>query len=248
MHFFGDFSAWHWTLIFLSALCSGMAKAGLKGVDVLNVTFMALVFGGKASTGVILPLLCVADIFAVFFYRRHVQWSHFWHLIPWLVVGVLIAVFVGDHLDEELFRKLMAIIILLAVIIMIYLEYRKRTVPHSRAFVISSGLTTGITTMLGNLGGAFSNLYFLALRMTKQDFIGTAAWLFLVINLFKVPFHIFVWKTINISTFLIDLAAIPSLIAGFFLGLYLVKKLHDDHYRKFVIALTIVGAVMILVR
>ena len=51
--------------------------------------------------------------------------------------------------------------------------------------------------MLGNLAGAFANIYFLAMRLPKNGFIGTAAWVFLVINLFKLPFQVLVWKNIN---------------------------------------------------
>ena len=57
-----------WALVYLGAFIIGLAKAGLKGIEMLNVTIMALVFGGKASTGVVLPMLCVADILAVLYY------------------------------------------------------------------------------------------------------------------------------------------------------------------------------------
>ncbi|RYZ45126.1 MAG: sulfite exporter TauE/SafE family protein, partial [Chitinophagaceae bacterium] len=41
----------NWTLILLAAFILGLSKAGIKGIDMMNVTIMALVFGGKASTG-----------------------------------------------------------------------------------------------------------------------------------------------------------------------------------------------------
>ena len=72
----------NWLLIFLAAFIIGLSKAGLKGIDMMNVTIMAIVFGGKASTGIVLPLLCFADIMAVIYYNRHAEWSHFWKLIP----------------------------------------------------------------------------------------------------------------------------------------------------------------------
>src|SRR5215510_779430 len=95
-------------LIFSGALIIGLAKAGLKGIDMLNVTIMAIVFGGKASTGIVLPLLCVADIGAVLYYNRHAQWKYFWKIIPWMAIGILVGVYVGKDIDENLFRKIMA--------------------------------------------------------------------------------------------------------------------------------------------
>jgi uncharacterized membrane protein YfcA len=238
-----------WSLILAAAFIIGLSKAGLKGIDMMNVTIMAIVFGGKASTGIVLPLLCMADIMAVKYYHRHAQWPHFWKLIPWMMIGILIGVFVGKDLNEVIFRKLMAIIIIATVIIMVGMEFRKSVkVPSNKLFVANMGLIAGFTTMLGNLAGAFSNVYFLAMRMPKNDFIGTAAWVFLVINLFKLPFQVFYWKNINGTTLLTDLVLLPALVLGFWAGLKIVSSIKDDSYRKVVIVLTLLGAIVIFLK
>jgi uncharacterized membrane protein YfcA len=236
-------------LIALSAFIIGLSKAGLKGIDMLNVTIMTIVFGGKASTGIVLPLLCVADIMAVKFYHRHAQWPHVIKLMPWMVVGILIGVVVGKDLNEAIFRKVMATIIVLTVVVMLIIEFRKTmAIPNNKLFVSGMGLVSGITTMLGNLAGAFSNIYFLAMRLPKNDFIGTGAWIFLLINYFKLPFQIFYWHNINASSLLTDLALVPFLILGFWCGLILVGRIKDDLYRKVVIALTFIGAIFIFLK
>ena len=236
----------NWILIALAAFIIGLSKAGVKGIDMMNVTIMAIVFGSKASTGVVLPLLCAGDIMAVKYYHRHAQWNHFWKLLPWMVAGILIGVFVGKDLNEVVFRKIMAVIIVITVVIVLVLELRKNlNVPHNVAFAATTGLASGFTTMLGNLAGAFSNLYFLALRMGKNDFIGTAAWVFLVINLFKLPFQIIFWKNITTASLKVDLFLLPALLIGFFAGIRIVASIKDDSYRKVVIVLTIIGAVFI---
>ena len=249
MDFLSHFSAANWVLILLASFIIGLSKAGLKGIDMLNVTIMAIVFGGKASTGVVLPLLCAADIMAVIYYNRHAQWPHFWRLIPWMMIGILLGVYVGKDLNEEIFRKIMSVIIILTVIIMVGLELRKSIViPANKLFGAGMGLVSGFTTMLGNLAGAFSNIYFLALRMPKNDFIGTAAWVFLVINLFKLPFQVFYWKNITLTTLHTDLLLLPALIIGFWAGIKVVAKIKDDSYRKVVIVLTLIGAIFIFLK
>lgn len=243
------YSPLNWVLIMLAAFILGLAKAGLKGIDMMNVTIMAIVFGGKASTGIVLPLLCAADIMAVWYYNRHAQWTHFWKIIPWMVVGILIGVYVGKDMNEVLFRKIMAIIIIITVIIMVGLEFRKSSqVPTNKLFVGTMGLSAGFTTMLGNLAGAFANIYFLAMRMPKNNFIGTAAWVFLVINLFKMPFQILYWKNITGTSLKTDLFLLPALILGFWAGIRIVAKIKDDSYRKVVIVLTLAGAIVIFLR
>src|SRR4029079_6718121 len=101
----------NWLLIAIAAFIIGLSKAGLKGIDMMNVTIMAIIFGSKASTGIVLPLLCAADIMAVKYYHRHAQWNHFWKILPWMVIGILIGVYAGKDLDEAVFRKIMAVII-----------------------------------------------------------------------------------------------------------------------------------------
>jgi uncharacterized membrane protein YfcA len=252
------YSPINWVLILLAAFILGLVKAGLKGIDLIHVTIMAIVFGGKASTGIVLPLLCAADIMAVWYYNRHAQWSHFWKLIPWMVVGILIGVYVGKDMNEVLFRKIMAIIIIATIIIMVAFEFRsaggrslteKNTqVPSNKLFAGTTGLTAGFTTMLGNLAGAFANIYFLAMRMPKNNFIGTAAWLFLVINLFKLPFQVFYWKNITGPSLTTDLFLLPALILGFWAGVNIVSRIKDNSYRKVVIVLTLAGAIVMFLR
>jgi uncharacterized protein len=236
-----------WIIIMLASFFIGLGKAGLKGIDMLSVTLMAFVFGSKASTGIVLPLLCLSDIAAVSYYNRHAKWNHFWKITPWMIVGILIGIYVGKDMNEALFRKIMAVIILFTIIIILLMELRKsKTVPTNPLFVASTGLAAGITTMLGNLAGAFSNLYFLAMRLEKNDFIGTAAWIFLIMNLFKLPFQIFLWKNISIESIKIDALLLPTLAIGFLLGLKLVDKVKEKDYRRLIIILTLIGSLLML--
>jgi uncharacterized membrane protein YfcA len=238
-----------WLLILLASFIIGLTKAGLKGVDMLSVTLMAIVFGSKASTGIVLPLLCLADIAAVAYYNRHAEWKHFKKLTPWMVVGIVLGVYLGRDMDEAIFRKIMAIIILLTIVIALVMEYRKsQEVPRHPLFVVSTGLAAGFTTMIGNLAGAFSNLYFLAMRVDKNSFIGTAAWIFLIINLVKFPLQVFFWKNITVQSLKIDALLVPTLAIGFVAGIFIVGKIKDEQYRKVVLILTLAGSILMLLR
>jgi uncharacterized membrane protein YfcA len=239
----------NWFLAFLAALILGLGKAGIKGLGVVIVTLMAIVFGGKASTGVLIPLMIVADIFAVIYYHRHTQWKFLRKLLPAMFLGVLLGVWFGNDISEQLFKHIMAVFIFLTVIIMIWMD-RKKTIgiPKHWLFSGSMGLVAGFTSMIGNLAGAFANIYFLAMRLPKNEFIGTAAWLFFIINVFKLPFHIFVWKTVTAESLFLNLFLIPGILLGFFTGVTLVKLLNNEVYRKFILVVTAVGALLILFR
>jgi uncharacterized membrane protein YfcA len=232
----------------IATVILGLAKAGVKGTGVIIVMMFALAFESRASTGILMPLLIVGDTFAVIYYRRHAQWPILWKLMPWVIAGVLVGVWLGRDLDEDRFKLWMAALILGATIFMIYGELRKSVeVPRSRGFGPMMGLLVGFSTMIGNLAGPFADLYFLAMRLPKNHFIGTAAWLFFLVNIFKLPFHIFIWRTITPGTISYNLWLIPALIMGLWAGVRLVSFIRETKYRKLVILLTAIGAVLILI-
>ena len=238
-----------WLLAFIGAILLGIGKAGLKGIGVVIVTLMAIVFGGKQSTGVLIPMMVIADVFAVIYYHRHTQWKYLIKLLPTMVIGVLIGVWLGNDISDVVFKQLMAVLILGIVLVMIYMDRKKTNeIPTSKIFSNSIGLLSGFTSMIGNLAGSFSNIYFLAMRLPKNEFIGTAAWLFFIINVFKLPFHIFVWKTVSPESLIINLFLVPGIIFGFYVGIKLVKLINNEIYRKFILIVTGVGAIVILFR
>ncbi len=244
-----DISACAWAMGLAAAFVVGMSKAGIKGIAVINVTLMALAFGAKESTGLVVPLLILADVFAVSYYNRHTQWKYIARFLPWILAGILIGVFIGMDLDEDTFKIGMAVIILGSVAMMYWWDRKKsKKVPTHWSFAGFIGILAGITTMIGNLAGAFSNIFFLAMRLPKNEFIGTAAWLFLIINVFKLPFHIWSWGTITPETLLINLNLAPGILVGLYVGVRLVKIIKEGFYRKMILILTAVGAILILVR
>tara|TARA_R110002049_G_scaffold223368_2_gene395022 strand:+ start:4830 stop:5594 length:765 start_codon:yes stop_codon:yes gene_type:complete len=244
-----NLTALQWIAIGFAVFLLGLSKSGIKGIGIIIVVILAFVFGEKASTGVLLPMLIVADIFAVIYYNRHAQWKYIFKLLPWMVVGVLVGVWVGNDISEVLFKRIMAIIIIGSVLIMFYSEHRKsNTVPKNKFFASITGFLAGFTTMIGNLAGPISNIYFLAMRFPKNEFIGTAAWLFFIINVFKLPFHFFVWETVTVESLILNSVLIPAVILGFFVGVSIVKLISNLNYRRYILIVTAIGGVILLFR
>ena len=119
-------------------------------------------------------------------------------------------------------------------------------IPKQKSFVVATGIAGGFTSMVGNLAGSVMSVYLLSIRLRKNEFIGTTAWFFLVVNWFKVPFHVFVWHTITIETVLFDLFTLPLIIFGAYLGILIVKRLTETMYRWFIIGMTLIAAIGML--
>jgi len=85
--------------------------------------------------------------------------------------------------------------------------------------------------MIGNAAGPIMAYYLLSMRLPKNIYIGTGAWFFLIINLFKVPLHVFVWKTITPESLTFDLMMMIPIVAGAILGYYLVRLIPENAFR-----------------
>jgi uncharacterized membrane protein YfcA len=236
-------------IIFLTvAVFIGMSKTGIHGAGMIAVPMLAIIFGGQLSSGILLPILCLADVMGVWYYHRHASWYHLKKLFPWAALGTVLGTVVGGMIDDETFKLVMAVIIGISVVIMVWLEGgRKAEIPDHKWFASLTGVAGGFTSMVGNLANSVVAIYFLTMRLPKNAFIGTTAWFFLVINWFKVPFHIFSWKTITWNTFLLDLATLPFIAVGALLGIVIVKHMKDRAYRWFIIAMTLVAAVFMVI-
>jgi uncharacterized protein len=237
-----------WMILIFSAFFTGMAKTGIYGLGTLVAPVLAGVFGGKVSAGLLLPMLSMADIIAVIYYNRHASWSHLWRLFPFAAAGVIIAIFVGDMISDSVFKMIMGFFILGSIAIMIARERLNNLKPLKGNWLWGSvfGISGGFSTMIGNAAGPLMNLYLLAMQLPKNVLIGTGAWFFLLINLFKMPFHIFVWQTITVDSITINLMMLPVIIAGGFSGIFLVKHIPEKPFRWLIIILTTAASVNLL--
>jgi uncharacterized membrane protein YfcA len=245
---FADINTEVLVILLISALMTGMTKTGINGLGLVSVPLMAIAFGARESTGVLLPMLIIADIYAVIYYHRSAQWKFIIKILPPAVLGIGAAILTGKMISAQHFRLLLSIVVLLMVMVMILKDIgRKRDrIPDNWWFAGIMGLVGGFATMIGNAAGPVFAVYLLSMRLPKNNFIGTGAWFFLIINLFKVPFHIFVWETISWKTFQYDLIALPVIIFGGFLGILLVKLFPEKAYRWFIVVTTCLSAGLLL--
>ncbi|MGE5421081.1 MAG: sulfite exporter TauE/SafE family protein [Chloroflexota bacterium] len=235
-------------LFLVAALIIGMSKAGLSGFGLAAVPLMALIFGAKESTGVILPMLIAADIMAVLYWRRHAVWKYILVILPWVAIGIVTALVTGNIINNNQFRILLLTVVWIMLILMVVNDLRKKNeenVPHTRIFSILMGFTGGFATMIGNAAGPVFTLYFLSMRLPKKEFIGTSAWLYFIMNTGKLPLQIVVWKNISIASLIPGLISIPVIALGIWLGIRIVHLFPENVYRYFVIATTIATSLLL---
>ncbi|KAE8765502.1 sulfite exporter TauE/SafE family protein [Georgenia thermotolerans] len=239
-----------WVALGLGALVVGLSKTAMPGANTVAVGLFAAVLPARASTGVLLVLLMVGDLFAVWSYRRHADWQVLRRLAPPVLAGLAAGTaFLAVAGDAAVRRAIGAILLALLVVTVVRRARAGRPGPGEvragrvRRRVTSGAYGTlgGFTTMVANAGGPVMSLYFLATRLPVMTFLGTAAWFFFVVNLTKVPFMIGL-GLVSPGSLLLDLVLVPGVVVGALAGRRLAPRIPQVLFDRLILALTVVAA------
>lgn len=235
--------------VIITALIVGFSKTGIGGVTMLAIPILASVFGGRDSTGIMLPMLLIGDLFATWYYRKSVEWKNVFLPLPWAIIGIILGVVVGNYISDRTFLILIGIIILICLGILIFTQSKGKDikVPEKAWFYILVGVLSGFASMIGNAAGPIFGIYLLALGIKKNNYMGTNAWFFFIINLTKLPLQIFVWHNIGIRSATITIAMIPMISLGAIIGYYILKRINERVFRYIVITMTALAALKLFV-
>lgn len=240
-----DLSPASWAVSIVSAFFIGIAKTGISGLGIAVVPLMASVFPARASTGIILPMLIMADVIAVIYYRKHVLWGHLLRIIPFSVVGVLLGYFllgrVGDHEMRIVIGALILVLVSLNVLRDVGI-IKDDMIPTSIIFTAVMGIMAGATTMLANAAGPIMVVYLLSMKLEKKEFIGTGSWYFFFVNCLKVPFSASL-GLITPATIGFNAVLFPAIAVGAVTGILIVKKIPQRVFQIVVQLLAVAGAI-----
>jgi uncharacterized protein len=238
-----DLQWWQWAMGGACAYLVGVAKTGVPGLGILVVPLMALMLGdAKQSAGWLLPILCIADLFAVVYWRRHTAARKLFVLAPWVAAGIAAGA-AALSLSDRILRPLVGAIVLVMLTIYLYRRWRNAadaTPSHAPTY----GLTAGFATTVANAAGPVMNLYLLSQRLPKAEFVATGAWFFFAINLTKVP--IYAWHgMITTRSLMFNALMVPAVLLGAMSGRWLVHRVPQRVFDICVITLTAVSTLLL---
>jgi len=239
-----------WFFAALGAFFLGFSKTGVGGVGILGIALFAIIFPAQISPGIVLPLLIAADVVAVVSYKQHAVWSHLWRLFPWAVLGILIGYFAAQQVNARGVALMMGVILLLMVAVHLWRRSHpeseeKASQSRSIFFAIIIGLLAGFTTMVANAAGPIMVIYLLTMRLPKMEFMGTGAWYFFILNVFKVPFQ-FSLGNITSETLAVDLKLVVIALAGAFFGKFLLPFINEKLFENASLFFTVLAALRLL--
>jgi uncharacterized protein len=237
-----------WALLGLGALIAGSSKGGLPGLNTLAVVLFAQVLPAKVATGTLLPLLIAADVVAVWLFKNTANWRELWRIFPSTAVGVVLGALLLGRMDDLLVRRLIGALVVLLCALQFWRSQNpqagSRWVQHPVAAAVAGGLA-GLTTLIANAAGPIMTLYLLAMRLPKNEFVGTTAWFFLLVNLFKLPFMIGL-GLVGWSSLALDAALVGFALVGVFFGRWVLGKLEQQRFNALALGLAFLGGLRLL--
>jgi len=249
-------SAGRWILGAISALLIGFSKSAVPGMAVVFVPIFAEVLPARASTGAILPLLILGDVLAVAFWRRHAVWRHIVRLIPWTLAGIFGGWLVMGRIDEGIMRPVLAAALIFIVSVNAWFYVRRaraarrglaveETVSGAWWFSALFGLAGGAVSMISNAAGSILTVYLISMRLPRDEFIGTAAWYFLLVNIIKIPFSLGL-GLITPPSLLLDAALAGGVVAGSVAGILTARRIPQRAFEIVAQVLAFASAVRML--
>lgn len=243
-----DLATQQWLYAALAAACVGISKSGFGAMAIPGILLMTQVMPARESTGVILPMLILADLFAVYAFRKFTVWRLLVKILPAAVLGVVVGWWLMPLIPAGLFTPVIGWIILgllLLTILQKCSSQLQEIAADHPAVAWPLGLLAGISTMLANAAGPAMTVYLLASRLPKYEFVGTAAWFFFFINIIKVPFSASL-GLVTPQTLLFNLLLAPAVLIGLFSGKFLLGKINQKAFEWLLIGLSLLGALRLI--
>lgn len=260
MEFLANYSFLDLFWIALSLFLTGMSKGGFPvgaiALPILILMWPAQANSARAAVGFMLPMLCLMDVVALFFYRKHVLWGRLIYLMPATILGVVVAsyLFVSDSAMISVSDKALKLLIgLLGIVFVIYFAAKKWIMNHIHASQPSWGKGTvfgigaGVTSTLAHAAGPVMQMYLLPQQLEKKKFAGTSCAFFWMLNLIKViPFALM--GRIEPEGLKLGGVLLPVIPIGVAFGWWLTHKTEQKHYTLLIYAVLLITSITLIAK
>ncbi len=230
------------------ALLIGFSKGGLGGtLGGLATPLMALVMPADQVIGLMLPILMVADVFAVASHWKRWDWGLIILMLPGAVVGVTIGTFFITNAPTETLKLALGIIVLLFAVYKLLEARLSKTLTYEAKdwHGALAGTVAGFSSALAHTGGPPISIYLLMRRVPTHVFNAISALFFAIINLIKVPYYMYA-QLFDVEQMLRMIWLLPLLPLGVWGGKWAADKISREAFERVIIALLAITALLLI--
>jgi hypothetical protein len=210
-------------------LLVGISKGGFGGgAGMLAVPVLSFAMPLPQAAAILLPILCVMDLFALAAFRGQYSVPHLRPLLPGALLGIAAGTLAFGTLDERWLRLAVGAIAVAFALDWVVGALRRRAPDRSEGTRPSArggalwGAVAGFTSTLAHAGGPPVAVYLLPQRLSPTLYVGTTVVVFTLVNYVKLVPYAWLGQlgSGNLATSLLLLPLAP-------LGVRLGRWLHD---------------------
>lgn len=210
-----------------AVLIVGISKGGFGGgLGLIAVPLMALAVPPTQAAAIMLPILCVMDLFALWGFRKTYDRKNLSVLLPAATIGIVLGALSFHHLSEQHIMLMIGIMSLLFCLHWVFQSLRKieaKAQPHNSGKGWLLGTVAGFTSFSVHAGGPPLNFYLLPQKLDKTVYAGTTIIFFAVINFTKlIPYSML--DLLPSGSLATSLVLIPLAPLGVKIGIYLHNR------------------------
>ena len=239
---------WFFLAAVPAVLLYGISKGGFGGgLGVVAVPLMALVISPVQAAGILLPILCLMDVFSWWAYRGKWIGPELRVLIPPSLVGIAIGAALFGYMSPSIVRLIVGTVALLFTLHWLFRHrFQGRDIKDiSRTYGIPAAATAGFTSFIAHSGGPPISMYLLRRPLNRTEFVATTVVFFAVLNYVKLVPYAWLGQ-FNAENLLTSLALSPLAPLGVGIGVWLHRRVSDNWFFSFVyVLLFVVGLKLI---
>ena len=240
---------WFYVVAIPAVVLFGISKGGFGGgLGVAAVPLMALVISPVQAAAIMLPILCVMDLFAIRRFRGRWVLPELRVLIPASLLGIAVGTALFGYLSAAAIRLIVGIVAI-AFTLHYWLSLWHPAVAANgdfpRRFGALGGAIAGFTSFIAHAGGPPVNMYLLRRSLNRTEFVATTVLFFAVVNYVKlIPYG---WLgQLDTSNLMTAIVLSPLAPIGVEIGHMLHHRVSDRFFfRLMYVLLFLVGSKLI---
>lgn len=222
------------SLIAIAVFITGISKGGFSGAfGILAVPLISLQTSPTLAAAIMLPILCIMDIFTVQKFWKKWNTEQLIKCIPAAIIGVVVGGLTASWFSAE-WLKIMVGVIAVGFTLNSWPKKNRTTERQPLNSFIGKLWCTlgGFTSFIAHAGGPPMSVYLLRANLDKTQYVATAAVIFTAINYVKlIPYGML--GQLNSTNILLSLCFTPVAFIGVQLGAWLHYKLSTAVFFKF---------------
>jgi len=229
-------------------LIFGISKGGFGGgLGVLAIPLMALVMSPVQAAAILLPILCLMDLFGLWHYRGKWVRHELVLLIPASLLGIGVGTLLFEYMSPAIIRLLLGFIAI-AFTLQYWLQKNHQaatSLNYSSSIAILAAGSAGFTSFVAHAGAPPLNMYLLRRGLDRTRFVGTSVAFFAVVNYVKLIPYAWLGQ-FDRSNMLTALVLAPLAPIGIYAGIWMHHRVSDRFFFRFVyVLLFVVGTKLI---